>query len=198
MFLQTQTAPSFLDQLIEKDRDLLVELNALGSNQWDGFWLFITNQFNWTPVFIVVLALVFKYYGWKKALVIVLCIALCVTFADQFVNLIKNSVERLRPNRDPSLNQIIRVVKNSGSYSFVSGHATNSFANTIFLILTLRKHTKWIYLLLIWPFLFAYSRVYLGVHFPLDITAGMGVGILIGITFYKLSRWILTKQFNEV
>ena len=193
MFLQTQTAPSFLDNLITKDRNLLVELNALGTEQWDPFWLFITNQFNWAPIFIIVLAFVFKFYGWKKAVVIILTIALCVTFADQFVNLIKNSVERLRPNRDPSLNQIIRVVKNSGSFSFVSGHATNSFANTVFLILTLRKHTKWIYLLLIWPFLFAYSRVYLGVHFPLDITAGMGLGILIGIAFYQLSKIFLKK-----
>lgn len=193
MFLQTQTAPTFLDSLISKDRELLVQLNALGTEQWDSFWLFITNQFNWIPLFIIVLALVFKFYGWKKALVIVVSIALLITFSDQLVNLIKNTVERLRPNRDPSLNQIIRVVKNSGSYSFVSGHATNSFANTIFLILTLRKHTKWIYLLLIWPILFAYSRVYLGVHFPLDITVGMGLGILIGISFYKLSKLALKK-----
>lgn len=193
MFLQTQTAPSFFDYLIETDRNLLVELNRLGSDKWDPFWLFVTNQFNWIPVFIVVLALVFKYYGWKKTLIIVLTITLCVTFTDQIVNLIKNSVERLRPNRDPSLNRLIRVVKNSGSYSFVSGHATNSFANTVFLILTLRKHTKWIYLLFIWPILFAYSRVYLGVHFPLDITAGMGLGILIGISFYQLSKIVLKK-----
>ena len=62
-----------------------------------------------------------------------------------------------------------------------------------FMIATLGKHYKYPLLLLIWPVLFAYSRVYIGVHFPLDIFIGMLLGILIGYLFYKISQVFLSK-----
>ena len=174
---------SFLDTLIEKDRALFVFLNGLGTESWDGFWMGITNKYTWIPLYIVLLFLLFRYFNWKKALFLLFIAALLVTFTDQFVNLIKNTIGRLRPCSDPSLQDIIRVVKKSGGYSFISGHATNSFAVSTFMILTLRHYFKPIYLVLIWPLLFAYSRIYVGVHFPLDIFTGMFVGIGIGYGF---------------
>ncbi len=174
---------SFLDTLIEKDRALFVFLNGLGTESWDGFWMGITNKYTWIPLYIVLLFLLFRYFNWKKALFLLFIAALLVTFTDQFVNLIKNTIGRLRPCSDPSLQDIIRIVKKSGGYSFISGHATNSFAVSTFMILTLRHYFKPIYLVLIWPLLFAYSRIYVGVHFPLDIFTGMFVGIGIGYGF---------------
>lgn len=183
----------FLDTIIAKDKELFVYLNSLGVESWDQFWVIVTNQFSWIPLFLLLLLLIFKAYGWKKALMLVFVAALLVTFSDQFVNFIKNYFERLRPNNDPTLNEVIRILKRPKSFSFVSGHSTTSFAVTTFMILTLRKYYKHPYILLIWPILFAYSRIYVGVHFPVDIFIGMLLGLLIGYTFYKISVSFLRK-----
>jgi undecaprenyl-diphosphatase len=100
---------------------------------------------------------------------------------------------RLRPNNDPQIKDIIRALKHPSGYSFVSGHSTTSFAVTTFMILLLKNNFKYIKFLLIWPFLFAYSRIYCGVHFPIDITLGMFLGITIGLVFYRLSQLLLLK-----
>jgi len=184
---------NFIADIIEKDQELLIYLNSLGNEFWDVFWLAATNKLTWLPLYLLILFLLFRYFGWKKTLGILLLVALLVTFSDQFVNLIKNNFQRLRPSNDPSLKGIIRLVKHAGGYSFVSGHATTSFAVTIFIIATLRNHFKPIYLVLVWPILFMYSRVYLGVHFPIDVIGGMFLGVLIGYSFYKFSLLVLPK-----
>ena len=184
---------SFLDTIIEKDKELFVYLNSLGVENWDQFWMIVTNQFSWIPLFALLFFLIFRVHGWKKGLILLLLTALLVTFSDQFVNFLKDYFGRLRPNNDPSINEVIRILKRPSSFSFVSGHATTSFAVTTFMILTLRKFYKHASLLLIWPILFAYSRIYVGVHFPVDIFVGMLLGIIEGLIFYRISIALLKK-----
>ena len=57
-----------LETLLQKDTELLIFLNSLGSEQWDGFWLALTNQFHWSPLFALILFLIFKKFGWKNGL----------------------------------------------------------------------------------------------------------------------------------
>ena len=184
---------SFLEKIIDYDKELFIYLNSLGYEPWDNFWVTLTNQFSWIPLFALLLILVFKSYGWKKGLILMLIAALLITFSDQFVNFIKDSFGRLRPNNDTSINELIRILKRPSSFSFVSGHSTTSFAVTTFLIATLKKYYKYPFFLLIWPILFAYSRIYIGVHFPIDIFVGMLLGILIGYVFYRISLTLLNK-----
>lgn len=187
---------SFLDSIIVKDKELLVYLNSLGVESWDQFWMIVTNQFSWIPLFLLLFILIFKAYGWKKGIVLLLVTALLITFSDQFVNFIKDYFGRLRPNNDPTINEIIRILKRPRSFSFVSGHSTTSFAVTTFMILSFKQFYKYPYILLIWPILFAYSRIYVGVHFPIDIFVGMLLGVLEGFIFYKISLALL-KKFPE-
>jgi len=184
---------SFLEKIINYDKELFIYLNSLGSEPWDNFWITLTNQFSWIPLFALLLFLVFRSYGWKKGLILMVVAALLITFSDQFVNLIKDYFGRLRPNNDTSINGLIRILKGPSSFSFVSGHSTTSFAVSTFIIATLKKHYKYPFLLLIWPILFAYSRIYVGVHFPIDIFVGMLLGILIGYFFYKISLLFINK-----
>ena len=184
---------TFLDKIIQLDKDLLVFLNGLGNENWDSFWLITTNQLSWIPLYLVFFYLIFKSLGWKKGVALIILTALLVTFSDQFTVFIKNSFERLRPNRDPSINEIIRILKNNKSFSFVSGHATTSTAVSLFMHLTLKKYYNYTILFFIWPLLFAYSRIYIGVHFPIDVTIGALLGFLIGIIFYRLSLKVLMK-----
>lgn len=183
----------FINDIITKDKELFVYLNGLGTESWDQFWVIATNQFSWTPWFLMLFFLIFRAYGWKKGLLLMLITAILVTFSDQFVNLIKDYFGRLRPNNDPELKDFIRILHHSGSFSFVSGHSTTSFAVTTFIILTLREFYKYPYLLLIWPIIFAYSRIYVGVHYPVDIFIGMLLGITIGYVFRKISIGFLRK-----
>ena len=184
---------SLLDTILAKDKELFIYLNSLGEPSWDQFWMVVTDQFSWTPLFALLMLLIFRAYGWKKGLLLTLLVALLVTFSDQFVNFIKDYFERLRPNNDPTINETIRILKRPSSFSFVSGHSTTSFAVTTFMMLTLKKFYKYPFFLLIWPVLFAYSRIYIGVHFPVDIFIGMLLGVLIGYIFYKISVTFLRK-----
>jgi len=189
---------TLFDKIIQYDKDLLVYLNGLGTENWDGVWLLITNQLSWIPLYLLFFYLIFRSFGWKKGLGLLLLTALLVTFSDQFTVFIKNYFERLRPNRDPSINEVIRIVKNNSSFSFVSGHATTSTAVTLLMHLRLKKYYPYTGLFFIWPLLFSYSRVYLGVHFPIDVLTGALLGLLIGYSFYKLSfillKWIDNKS----
>lgn len=177
-----------LEEIIQKDKELLVFLNSLGNEYWDTFWLMITKQFNWIPLFLLIFFLIIKSYGWKRGGFMILSMIVLVAFSDQFTNLIKNSVERLRPNNDPEIMHSLRIFIRPQSYSFMSGHATTSTFFTVYTILLLRNKFKAIYLMLIFPAFFAYSRLYLGVHFPIDIIVGLLIGTLFANLYFKLYK----------
>ena len=96
---------------------------------------------------------------------------------------------RLRPSNEPSLEGLVRVLQNNSDFSFFSGHSAVSFAVSIFVILVLRQHTKWIWGILIWPFLFVLSRIFVGAHYPSDLF----VGAIVGISLAIVSKKVLSK-----
>ena len=182
--------------IIQKDKELLIYLNNLGSENWDALWLEITHQFNWAPLFILIIFLVLKSFGWKRGGLMILSMIVLVAFSDQFTNLIKNSVERLRPNNDPEIKNMLRIFIRPQSFSFMSGHATTSTFFSVFTVLLLKEKYKYIFLILIFPLIFSYSRVYLGVHFPIDISVGIIIGILFANLYFLLFKKIDKKLFN--
>lgn len=182
--------------IIQKDKELLTFLNNLGNENWDALWLEITHQLNWTPLFIFIICLVIKSFGWKRGGFMILCMILLVAFSDQFTNLIKNSVERLRPNNDPEIKHLLRTLINPQSYSFISGHATTSTFFSVFVVLLLKDKYKYIYFIFFFPLIFAYSRLYLGVHFPIDIFVGIITGILFANLYFFLFKKVDKKLFS--
>jgi len=186
-----------MEQIIQLDKQVFVFLNGLGSETYDGFWLFITKQLYWAPFFVFVFYLLYRKIGWKHLLLIVVSLAIMITFTDQFTNLIKNSVQRLRPCNDLEIKDIIRIVKSSKTYSYFSGHAMNSMASTMFVFLILRKYYRYAFLLFLFPLIFAYSRIYLGLHFPGDILSGYLFGAIAGYGFSKLYDIFRRKYFPE-
>lgn len=182
-----------MEQLLNLDKELFIFLNGLGSEPFDSFWKIITKQLYWAPFFIAVFYLIQKRVGWKNLGIIILFLALLITFTDQITNLFKNGFQRLRPCNTPDIKDIIRIVKSSATFSFFSGHAANSMASTMFMFLIIRKYYKHTYLLFLFPLIFAYSRIYLGLHFPLDILTGYLFGMLSGLFFYKLYEGFMRK-----
>lgn len=182
-----------LDKIIALDKELFVFLNGLGSSSYDELWLLITKQLYWTPFFLVVFYLLYKKIGWKNFLIAIIFIALLILLCDQTANLFKNTFERLRPCNDLQIKDSIRIVKHSDSFSFFSGHATNSMATTVFVFLILKKHYKYAFLLFLFPLIFAFSRIYLGLHFPSDILTGYLFGASFGFLFYKGYQYYLSR-----
>ena len=127
------------------DESLLIFLNNLGSSQWDGFWLFVTNQFNLFPFFVFIAWLFYKKFGWKQLLLLLLIITVLITITDQFTNLVKNLTQRLRPCHEPALQALIRIVKSGGQYSFFSGHAANSMAFSVLIFCILKKQYNYFF-----------------------------------------------------
>ncbi len=187
-----------MEHIIELDKQLLVFLNSLGSENFDGLWLIITKQLYWTPIFLYVFYLLQKKLGWKHLLLVIVFLALLIAFTDQVTNLVKNSVQRLRPCNDPEIKDTIRAVKPSSSFSYFSGHAANSIASTTFIVLILRKYYKYAFLFFLFPLIFAYSRIYLGLHFPGDILSGYIFGICTGYLFSKGYEAYRKKYFPDI
>lgn len=178
-----------LEQLLQYDEELFLYLNSLGNTSWDGLWLVITNKLTFVPLYAILLFLVYKRLGLKALLIIVVIVALMITFTDQITNLFKYVIaKRPRPCREEDMQGIMRfIAPRCGRYGFFSGHAANSMAAAVFAGLLLKPYyKKLIFILLLWSAIVAYSRIYVGVHYPLDIVCGMAFGALSGFGFYKL------------
>ena len=185
-----------MDKIVQLDKELFLFLNELGSAPFDAFWLIITQQIYWTPFFIAVFYLLQRKIGWKNLGIILLFLAVLLTCTDQITNVFKNGFQRLRPCNDLTL-EGIRKVMTRHSFSFFSGHAANSMASSMFIYLNIRNHYQHTYLLFLFPVIFAYSRIYLGLHFPGDILTGYFFGGTFGIVFYKLYLKF-NKKYNFI
>lgn len=162
------------------------------------FWL--SEKLIWAPLYAVLLFLMWNVY--RKGFWYVLpLIVLMVTLTDQVsVIFFKDFFDRLRPCHDPSLEGMVRIVRNhcGGSYGFISSHASNTFGVAVFAGSLLNFRYKWILpLLLFWATTICYSRVYLGVHYPGDVIIGALVGATIGYLFVLLFFWINRNKFSK-
>ncbi len=184
-----------IDQLLEYDTELFLFLNGLGNTSWDGFWNFVTEKWSSIPLYALMLFLIYREYGWKATGIILVATALMITATDQLSNLFKHGFERPRPCQVEVLqNQMRFVAERCGRYGYFSAHAASSMAAAVFMGLLLRKRYYYLpFLLLVWAIATAYSRIYLGVHYPLDIITGMFFGAWIGWGAYGLQRWANRK-----
>lgn len=177
-----------MDLLLLWDQELFLWLNGLGSESFDAFWMTVTNKRFTIGFYAILTAVMSKRLGWKNTLWMLLTIALLITFTDQITNLFKDGFKRLRPCHEVGLTDIMRQVKPGcgGKYGYFSGHASNSFAMATFFVVLFALHLKWLRWLFLVAALVAYSRIYIGVHYPLDVISGTCFGILGGWLFAKL------------
>jgi len=161
----------------------------MGSETWDGFWMFMTNKFSSIPIYLLLIFFSFKQFGFKRTALIVLSAILMIIVTNGLADFFKYGVQRLRPCFDTDVNNLARLVKNTcgGKFGYFSAHAGNTMAVAVFFSIVLKERFKSIgFFLLIWAFLIGYSRIYIGVHFPLDVFSGMVIGLFFGWLFAKL------------
>jgi undecaprenyl-diphosphatase len=194
------------EDILNLDTELFIYLNSLGFPLFDNFWIFLSTKeanvfFYSTLLFLYFYkrSLKFKF---SELFYLLILIAFMITITDQTANLFKDSFQRLRPCYNEMIKDSLRLVKEScgGKYGFFSAHASNSFTLAVFFGLLYKKKFKYlIYFSLLYASLISYSRIYLGVHFPLDILFGAAFGLIIGIltfNFYDKKLYYF-KFFNK-
>ena len=193
-----------IEEILKLDSKLLILLNNLGVPRFDNFWV---NLSKIEANILMYLFLICLFFYIQKAhlkvaniLYIILVIVIMITITDQGANLFKDSFQRLRPCYDETVKDSIRLVKDNcgGKYGFFSAHASNSFSLAIFFGLLFRNRIRYIILItLAYASFISYSRIYLGVHFPIDIIFGSLFGLFIGFSIYRFVYLKFLKFFNK-
>src|SRR6185312_1492449 len=187
----------FFRQIISIDHWLFQKINQVWINPvFDLVFVFMRQAELWVPFYLFLLVFGLVNFGkkalwWSATLIMTAIISGLVSSS-----IIKNTIFRLRPCRNPDLADQVRGLvkycpKSSGC---TSSHACNHFALAFFIFLTFNQPGSSRWLLFLWAFLISYAQVYVGVHYPLDILggtiAGSSIGYLMSI-FYK-------KQFGTL
>ncbi len=161
------------------DTALFMVINStLSSSVLDVIMPFITDKSHLLAPAVILLILV--VYRHKKAEIrLTVLLIITIISSDFMASLLKDVFMRVRPCH---VIEGARVLTGcGGSYSFPSGHATNIFAALVLLSLRYRKYTPFF---LLGASLVAYSRVYVGVHYPLDVIGGAIIGAIIATAWH--------------
>ena len=182
-----------LSKLLKGDQDLFLLLNGIGTEPWDGFWVFISSTKSAIPLFLLIVFLLIQKHR-KHFWVGLIVISVAVGLADfTSVHCFKNVFMRLRPSHAPELvDQIRLLVSKGGLYGFVSSHAANFFALAAICSSVFYERKYIPYLFYSWAILVGYSRVYVGKHYPLDILGGAILGI-----FIAKMIWVMAKRIKK-
>lgn len=184
-----------LEFITNIDTQLTLFLNGSDSVMLDAIAVTATKTSTWIPLGILLLYVLMRMKDWKNALLVILCVAIAITLADQMASgIFKPLVARLRPSHNPELQGVIDLVGDyrGGKYGFFSSHAANTCAVAIFLSLLFRKRVFTV-AICSWAMVNSWTRLYLGVHYVGDIMVGLIWGAFVGWMVFRLYRFLTLK-----
>lgn len=168
------------------DQLAMISINAPGPPFADYFFYNISSKAIWLPLVATLAVALFRgCVSRRQALALLLVSVAVVALCDQASGVVKRLVERYRPSRDDDICYLLHYVNGyrGGRFGFVSSHAANCFGEAVWLSLLVRRHRAGVPLFVLAE-LVCYSRIYLGVHYPLDIVCGACLGVIIGAAAY--------------
>lgn len=182
------------DYLLQLDRHLFYIINHnLGNGFFDVLMPILRNRLVWIPLYVFIF--VFCLWRYKRSgFMIIVGLALTFAVADfGSATIIKSIFTRVRPCNDPAMAaSIVSRVPCGSGFSFPSTHASDHFAIAVFLSLVFYRRYKWVvYASLLWAASICFAQVYVGVHYPIDVTCGAIygtlTGLLLGWAFWKIN-----------
>ncbi len=184
-----------LDRLLDADRSAFLAINGAHDAALDPWMWYVSQPLTWVPLYVLFLILVKVRWGWRGlgwSLPVVGLLVLCTDTGS--VLLFKETVQRLRPSHAADLQGLVHLLPDDngqphtgGLYGFVSSHASNHFGIAAFMAGVLQRKPVWAVLLLgLWAIVVAYSRIYLGLHYPGDVLAGGLYGAIMGVLAFRL------------
>ena len=191
-----------LERLIHIETEILLAINGWHAPWADTLMWIISAKETWIPLYALMVGLLIWRYRqpsttrvkWMQkvpaCVLMIIVIGLAVGAADFIASgILKDWVARPRPSRVPELEGVLHLVNGykSGRYGFVSSHAANTMACGLLFSLIWRKKITTCGLML-WVAANCYSRMYLGVHYPLDILGGLIVGALVAWAAFVMLR----------
>lgn len=196
-----------MKNLLELDTQAFWWINSHHSTFTDWTLWFFSQGWSWPIILLTFYFLLTIKHDRKRWWLALLGLGLCILITDRVtVMCFKDVVERLRPCHE--LENVRMFHTNcGGKYGFVSSHSANAFALAIFLIIRysrnnfptisrkLQKTT--VITLLSWAAIVAYSRPYLGKHYPADIICGALVGLGLGALVAFIIAFIEKKWLNN-
>lgn len=195
-----------IETLIQADRSLFSILNGAHVAWLDPIMAFFSQTWVWIPLYLgIVVALFYTRSGGTAgrsrvyfALFSLVAIGLCFALCDQAGAWGKAYFERLRPCWDPQLSETVHLLEGRGSrFGFPSNHAANCFGLAVLTALIFKKRLYTI-LMLLWAAVVAYSRIYVGKHFPLDVICGALLGTAIGLLVaWVFFRWVRSVRYTK-
>lgn len=151
-------------------------------------WL-VSEKLTWAPLYLALLWLVWRKWGWRYMVMILLAVVLGVALSDQICNYFKETYQILRPNRVEGVKEHLHLVWNPikeafciyGKYGTISAHAATTMSIFVIVGAGAMRHSKayW-WLMPLWVVAVGYSRIYLGVHFLSQVLFGWTLGALVG------------------
>ena len=191
----------FWQEVHKIDQLLTLEINSWNSSITDPMWALFSDKFVWAPMYAAIIALLIWKLGWKRGLLVLAGALLTFGFCDQFSNLIKAAVGRIRPLHDEFMvAHGLNILEKGGGFSFFSAHSANSFglafSTFVGMKLCLTSNgspmPKWLkaygYWMYFWAFMVAISRIFVGKHYLGDVIVGIIVGSLAGYAFARLAH----------
>ena len=193
-----------IEEILKLDSKLFLYLNNLGTSKFDIFWISLSKIEANILMYLFLILLFFYIQKIRPKLIYIFylffVIALMITITDQGANIFKDSFQRLRPCYNESIIDSLRLVKENcgGKYGFFSAHASNSFSLAIFFGLLFINRIRYIIMItVVYASLISYSRIYLGVHYPIDIFFGGFFGIFVGFVMYNFVYLKFLKFFDK-
>lgn len=171
-----------IEQLKIWDEDLFLWLNSFHTDWLDVINFQLSQTYTWLPFYAILIFFIYKVEQ-KNSWWVIGGVALTILISDQFTSgFMKPFFERLRPCHDERWDGIIHnYLRCGGLYGFASSHAANTFGLAAFLNLKMKGKLRFLPWLFLWAAVISYTRIYLGVHYPLDILVGAIVGVAAGL-----------------